>query len=199
MSNPTSDFVSVNGIRLHYLDWGGSDPALIFLTGMGCTAYIFSDFAPRFTDRFRVLALTRRGQGDSYYPDTGYDADTLVEDIRQFMDQLHIQTAVLAQGPLTPPGPPAALFKTLEQIEPRTDLRQVPGSASIGHIISRPGSYYLSTNLVFTNQSGIRIIADDVTLDLNGFILQGVTNRTAILGTNGLERVRIRNGILRLG
>ena len=96
MSNPTSDFVSVNGIRLHYLDWGGSDPALIFLTGMGCTAYIFSDFAPRFTDRFRVLALTRRGQGDSYYPDTGYDADTLVEDIRQFMDQLHIQTAVLA-------------------------------------------------------------------------------------------------------
>ena len=104
--------------------------------------------------------------------------------------------SALAQGPLTPPGPPAALFKTLEQIEPRTDLRQVPGSASIGHIISRPGSYYLSTNLVFTNQSGIRIIADDVTLDLNGFMLQGVTNRTAILGTNGLERVRIRNGIL---
>lgn len=113
-----------------------------------------------------------------------------------FTFAMSIQTAVLAQGPLTPPGPPAALFKTLEQIEPRTDLRQVPGSASIGHIISRPGSYYLSTNLVFTNQSGIRIIADDVTLDLNGFILQGVTNRTAILGTNGLERVRIRNGIL---
>ena len=87
-SNPKSDFVNVNGIRLHYLDWGGKGPALIFLTGMGCSAYIFNKFAPRFTNKFRVLALTRRGQGDSDYPETGYDADTLTEDIRQFMDHL---------------------------------------------------------------------------------------------------------------
>ena len=31
-----SDFVEVNGIRLHYLDWGGDGETLIFLTGMGC-------------------------------------------------------------------------------------------------------------------------------------------------------------------
>jgi pimeloyl-ACP methyl ester carboxylesterase len=95
-SNPKSDFVQVNGIRLHYLDWGGTGPKLIFLTGMGCSAYIFNKFAPRFTDKFRVLALTRRGQGDSDYPETGYDAGTLTEDIRQFLDRLHVETAVLA-------------------------------------------------------------------------------------------------------
>jgi non-heme chloroperoxidase len=95
-SDPMSDFVHVNGIRLHYLDWGGNGPTLIFLTGMGCSAYIFKKFASRFTDKFRVLALTRRGQGDSDYPDTGYDADTLIEDIRQFMDRLHVQKAILA-------------------------------------------------------------------------------------------------------
>jgi non-heme chloroperoxidase len=95
-SNPTSDFVDVNGIRLHYLDWGGEGPTLIFLTGMGCSAYLFKQFAPRFTDQFRVLALTRRGQGDSDYPETGYDADTLTEDIRQFMDRLRVKKAVLA-------------------------------------------------------------------------------------------------------
>jgi pimeloyl-ACP methyl ester carboxylesterase len=95
-SNPKSDFVNVNGIRLHYLDWGGTGPALIFLTGMGSSAYIFNQFAPRFTDKFHVLALTRRGQGDSDYPESGYDADTLVEDIRQFMDHLHIDKASLA-------------------------------------------------------------------------------------------------------
>ena len=95
-SNPKSDFVDVNGIRLHYLDWGGSGPNLLFLTGMGSSAYIFNQFAPRFTDNFHVLALTRRGQGDSDYPETGYDADTLVEDIRQFMDSLHIDNAILA-------------------------------------------------------------------------------------------------------
>lgn len=91
-----SSFVQVNGIRLHYLDWGGTGPTLIFLTGMGSSAYIFSEFAPRFMDKFRVLALTRRGQGDSDYPETGYDADTLVEDIRQFMDALGVEKASLA-------------------------------------------------------------------------------------------------------
>ncbi len=95
LPNHKSDFVHVNGIRLHYLDWGGKGPTLIFLTGMGSSAYIFSKFAPLFNDTFRVLALTRRGHGDSDYPETGYDADTLVEDIRQFMDALHVETAVL--------------------------------------------------------------------------------------------------------
>ena len=96
VSNHKSDFVHVNGIRLHYLDWGGEGPTLIFLAGMGSSAYIFSKFAPRFKDKLRVLALTRRGHGDSDYPETGYDADTLTEDIRQFMDRLKVQKAILA-------------------------------------------------------------------------------------------------------
>jgi pimeloyl-ACP methyl ester carboxylesterase len=96
LSNSKSDFVSVNGIRLHYLDWGRTGPTLIFLTGMGSSAYIFNKFAPRFNDKFRVLALTRRGHGDSDYPETGYDADTLTEDIRAFMDHLNIDKAILA-------------------------------------------------------------------------------------------------------
>jgi pimeloyl-ACP methyl ester carboxylesterase len=95
-SSLKSGFVQVNGIRLHYLDWGGKGPALIFLTGMGSTAYIFGRLGPRFTDKFHVLALTRRGQGDSDYPETGYDADTLTEDIRQFMDALNVERAILA-------------------------------------------------------------------------------------------------------
>lgn len=93
---PKSDFALVNGIQLHYLDWGGEGPTLLFLTGMGSSAYIYNRIAPRFIDQFRVLALTRRGHGDSDYPETGYDADTLVEDIRGFMDSLNIEKAVLA-------------------------------------------------------------------------------------------------------
>src|SRR5215207_315582 len=96
VSNLKSDFVNINGIRLHYLDWGGNGPTLILLTGMGSSAYLFNKFAPRFTDKFRVLALTRRGQGDSDIPETGYDADTLTEDIRQFLDHLSVEKAILA-------------------------------------------------------------------------------------------------------
>lgn len=97
MNTPSrrSDFANANGTRLHYLDWGGNGPALLFLAGLGCTAYIYDKFAPRFTDRFHALAVTRRGHGDSDCPETGYDADTLTEDLRHFMDALHIQQAIL--------------------------------------------------------------------------------------------------------
>jgi pimeloyl-ACP methyl ester carboxylesterase len=90
-----SDFVNVNGIRLHYLDWDGDGPTLLFLAGLGCNAHIFDEFAPRFVDRFHVLGLTRRGHGDSDYPETGYDIDTLTEDIYQFMDCLKIEQAIM--------------------------------------------------------------------------------------------------------
>jgi pimeloyl-ACP methyl ester carboxylesterase len=91
-----SDFVNANGIRLHYLDWGGSGDVFLFLAGMGCNAHIFDDLAPRFVDKFHVMALTRRGHGESDHPETGYDVDTLTEDIRQFMDALGIEIVILA-------------------------------------------------------------------------------------------------------
>jgi pimeloyl-ACP methyl ester carboxylesterase len=32
-----SDFAHVNGVHLHYLDWGGDDDMLLFLPGLGNT------------------------------------------------------------------------------------------------------------------------------------------------------------------
>jgi pimeloyl-ACP methyl ester carboxylesterase len=83
--------VEVNGIRCHYLDWGGEGEALLFLGGLSNTAHVFDDLAPMFTDRFRVVALTRRGAGQSDKPTTGYDTDQLVEDTVAFLDALKIE------------------------------------------------------------------------------------------------------------
>jgi non-heme chloroperoxidase len=88
--------ITINGVTLHYLDWGGHGPVLLFLTGLGNSARIFDDLAPRFTDRFRVLALTRRGHGRSEIPETGYDTGTLTEDIRAFLDALKIDRVSMA-------------------------------------------------------------------------------------------------------
>jgi hypothetical protein len=90
-----SGFVTVNGVKLHYLDWGGKGETLLFLHGLGDSAHIFDDIAPKFTDHFRVLALTRRGHGLSDKPQTGYETSTLVEDIRQFLDALKIKRVSL--------------------------------------------------------------------------------------------------------
>src|ERR1044071_982846 len=89
-------FLTVNNVKLHYLDWGGKGDTLLLLHGMGDTAYIYDGLAPKLTNQFRLLGLTRRGHGESEVPETGYDTATLVEDIRQFLDALKIQRVILA-------------------------------------------------------------------------------------------------------
>lgn len=90
-----SGIVTVNGVRLNYLDWGGSGPALILVHGLGDSPHIFDDLAPAFTDRYRVVAYARRGHGQS--EERGpYDGPTLAEDLRQLMDSLGIVRASLA-------------------------------------------------------------------------------------------------------
>lgn len=92
-------FKSANGTRFHYLDWGGEGEVILFLSGLGNTAHIFDGIAPVFTDRYRVLAMTRRGFGQSDIPSSGYDMDTLVEDIHGFLrsfKKLNIQKVILA-------------------------------------------------------------------------------------------------------
>lgn len=85
----TAHFVTVQrGVKLHYLDFGGSGPPLVFLAGLGNTAHAFDDFAPAFTDRFHVIAITRRGFGESDHPDGGYDTPRLVADIKAVLDSL---------------------------------------------------------------------------------------------------------------
>ena len=66
-----SRFITVNGVRLHYLDWGGKGDTMLFLHGLGDTAHIYDDLAPKFTNQFRVLGLTRRGHGQSEKPEAG--------------------------------------------------------------------------------------------------------------------------------
>jgi len=88
-------FARLLGVRLHYVDWGGTGPVLLFLTGLGDSAHAFDSLAPQFTDRARVLGLTRRGQGQSDGPASGYDPPTLASDIRAFLDALGIDKATL--------------------------------------------------------------------------------------------------------
>jgi pimeloyl-ACP methyl ester carboxylesterase len=79
-------FVDANGIRLHYLDWGGQGEPLVFLTGFETPAHTFNDLAIGLRDRFHPYALTRRGFSPSGTPPEGYELSTLVADIKSFMD-----------------------------------------------------------------------------------------------------------------
>ena len=92
---PADQFVAVNGVRLQYVDWGGRGDAVVFLPGLGDNVHRFDSVAPHLTDRFHVLGLSRRGQGLSAAPVTGYDTTTLAEDIRAFLDAMRVDSVDL--------------------------------------------------------------------------------------------------------
>jgi len=92
---PPDQFVTVNGVRLQYVDWGGHGDVLLFLSSFGSDSHEFDSLAPHFVDAFHVLGVTRRGQGLSDKPPSGYDTRTLVEDIRAFLDAKGIRRVTL--------------------------------------------------------------------------------------------------------
>src|SRR6185503_20874389 len=93
------------------------------------------------------------------------------------------------QGSLVPPGPPAPMMKTLEQIEPRIPISSLPIT------ISQPGSYYLTGNLLgVAGQHGITITGPHVTIDLMGFELLGVPGSLSGIYMNVAMSPHIRNG-----
>jgi len=47
-------FITVKNVRLHYLDWGGHGPVLLFLTSFDSSAHEFDQFAPKFADRLQA-------------------------------------------------------------------------------------------------------------------------------------------------
>jgi non-heme chloroperoxidase len=66
----TIQMVSVEkGVSLEVLDWGGTGRPLVLLAGLGGTAYVFDEFAPKLTASYHVYGITRRGHGDSSAPE----------------------------------------------------------------------------------------------------------------------------------
>jgi len=89
-------FVTVDdNVKLEVLDWGGSGRPLVLLSGLGNTAHVFDEFAPKLTSDYHVYGITRRGFGASSVPFTGYSADRLGDDVLAILDALKLDRPVL--------------------------------------------------------------------------------------------------------
>ena len=90
-------FVTVGGLRLHYVDWGGANkPTLVLLHGIARHAHTFDHLIPELSRRYHVLALDMRGHGDSAWsPGGAYLVEDYVKDMEGFVTQLKLRHLTL--------------------------------------------------------------------------------------------------------
>ncbi len=87
---------SVNGVRVHYRDTGGSAgpgpaggaPPLLLLHGLGSSGQIWDGVIPAFTPARRVVAPDLRGHGASAKPRSEYSVRLLADDVVALLDHL---------------------------------------------------------------------------------------------------------------
>lgn len=98
------------------------------------------------------------------------------------------ESATHSASPSAALGSPEAAATT-DQAEPRTPISSLPFT------ITEPGSYYLTTSLSLAapDQNGIKVDANNVTIDLMGHSLSGAGGINGI-SIEGKSNVEIRNG-----
>jgi len=89
--------VKVNGLSLHYLDWGPANaPPVVLLHGITGHARVWDHLAERLVPGRRVLALDQRGHGDSDpAPDDDYRVATMADDVAAFAGSLQLDRFAL--------------------------------------------------------------------------------------------------------
>jgi pimeloyl-ACP methyl ester carboxylesterase len=89
--------IRVNGLNLHYLDWGPpTAPPVVLLHGITGHARVWDHLAERLVPDRRVIALDQRGHGDSDpAPDDDYRVATMADDLAAFVSSLGLDRFAL--------------------------------------------------------------------------------------------------------
>ena len=94
MKEPTSQYVKVRGVRLHYVDWGGAGQSMLLLHGDMRTSRSWDAVARRLMGEYRIIALDMRGHGDSDWTPRGYRFAERVDDLAAFCRLLELRKVI---------------------------------------------------------------------------------------------------------
>ncbi len=94
---PASQALDVNGLRVHYLDWGNPGaPPVVCVHGYTSSAQAFNALARRFHDRYHFVAMDVRGHGESAWSPAGaYQYRDQVGDLAAVVDKLGLSRFTL--------------------------------------------------------------------------------------------------------
>jgi pimeloyl-ACP methyl ester carboxylesterase len=134
------------GVRLHYLDAGEGDQAVVLLHGFPQTAHEWRKVVPSLVDAgMRVIAPDYRGAGWSSKPASGFDKRTLAADIRSLTRaHLHLADRIVLVGHDI--GAMIAIAYALEYREELSHLvvidTIVPGTATFDRMRGDPRGWH---------------------------------------------------------
>jgi pimeloyl-ACP methyl ester carboxylesterase len=96
-AEPKDNYLDVNGLRLHYLEWGSRcNRPMLLLHGFMGHAHVWDSFSLEFRDHYHVIALDQRGHGDSQWSEeAAYSMDAYARDIAGFVELLDLHDLVL--------------------------------------------------------------------------------------------------------
>ncbi len=86
-------FVQVGSNRLHVVDSSTPGAPVILIAGVGNTAAVWGDFFAHLATAHRVVAVTRRGYGQSHMPKPGTTIADLAGDLLGLLDGLSLDRA----------------------------------------------------------------------------------------------------------
>lgn len=94
---PQDKTVVVDGLELHYLDWGTEGKSkMVLLHGLRGHAHSWDDFSAEMCQDHHILALDQRGRGDSGWAKDGqYTTDAYVADLAGLCKELGLDRFIL--------------------------------------------------------------------------------------------------------
>lgn len=93
----TRNFLTVDGVRIHYVSGGLQDgPTIMLFAGFPQSWYAWRKILPVLGKKYRIIAPDLPGQGDSDRPLAGCDTLTIARLMRQFTAKLGVEKHYLA-------------------------------------------------------------------------------------------------------
>ncbi|MDO6595544.1 alpha/beta hydrolase [Oceanihabitans sp. 2_MG-2023] len=153
--------IQVNDIELDYEDTGKGN-VILFLHGLGSTKKDWDAQVPFFSKTHRVITVDLRGHGDSTKPLDAYSVALMTEDVKQFLDRLHIKKATVVGFSMGGAVAFEMASKLPEYIENLVIVNSGPDFNDMGKI----GEDLLKNRTAFLETKGIALLAKEISFNM---------------------------------
>lgn len=91
----SSRFANLDGIKVHYTNYGSGDTALLFVHGWNCDESVWKNQAPALARKIRMILIDLPGHGQSDKPEMTYTMDLHARAIDAVLQDAGARSAIL--------------------------------------------------------------------------------------------------------